>query len=191
MEDRARFRLRAFGREGRIATLLREEIWMWFEASLAWVPGRTGRFLRGFVYGRLLDSDGPLDMEEGVYIRAPGLLRCGRRVSLGRDVQLNCRGGLTIGSNVMIGPGTRLLTNGHRMERTDIPMREQGLYDKPISIGDDVWIGANVMVLPGVTIGRGSVVAAGAVVTKDVPEYSLAVGVPAKPVKSRLTPPAA
>ena len=88
---------------------------------------------------------------------------------------------VTIGNNVFIGPCVGLHTAGHPL---DSERRNQGIeYARPISIEDDVWIGAGVQVCPGVTIGRGAVVAAGAVVTKDVPARTVVAGVPAKIVK--------
>lgn len=82
--------------------------------------------------------------------------------------------GTTIGDNVMMGPECYIYTRNHEFSRTDIPMREQGLQDfKPVSIGNDVWIGARVTILPGVKIGNGSIIGAGAVVTKDIPDYAL------------------
>lgn len=68
----------------------------------------------------------------------------------------------------------------------NVPMAMQGLENLPVTVGDDVWIGSRVMILPGVKIGKGSIIGAGAVVTKDIPEYSIVGGVPAKLIRSRL-----
>ncbi len=175
----------------RVAGLISDELWSWFQFVVGWVPGRTGRMLRGLAYGLILRSGGGMSIMEWTDIRNPARFRCGRRVSLGTGVTLFCSGGLTIGSHVMLAPGVRIVTNGHRNERTDIPMRDQGIYEKPVMIGDDVWLGANVIVLPGVTIGRGAVVAAGSVITKDVPEFAIMGGVPARLIRLRtMTPPA-
>lgn len=104
----------------------------------------------------------------------------------GIGVACEIYGPVTIGNNVMMGPECVIYTNGHRHDRTDIPMIEQGLTEvEPVSIGDDTWLGRRVMIMPGVRIGRGCVIAAGAVVTKDIPEYSVAGGVPAKVLKKR------
>lgn len=86
-----------------------------------------------------------------------------------------------IGDNVMIGPHTLITTVGHPL--TPKGRREHLAQAKEITIGDDVWIGGNVTVLPGVTIGNNVVIGAGAVVTKDIPDNSLALGVPAKVVR--------
>ncbi len=169
----------------KILGYLLEEAWMWFEFAVGWVPGRVGKFSRGFIYPLLIESGWHLQVEEGVKIRGPRNLRLGTSVGLGKDTWINSRGGVVIGNNVMIAPGVRIISNGHRMERLDVPMIQQGLYSKPIHIGNDVWIGADVIVLPGVTVGEGSIIAAASVVTKDVPPMSVVAGSPARVVKSR------
>lgn len=86
-----------------------------------------------------------------------------------------------IGDNVLIAPNVGIYTAGHPL---DIERRNQGLeYARPITIGDNVWIGASVSILPGVTIGSGSVIGAGAVVLHDVPESVLAAGNPARIIR--------
>lgn len=94
----------------------------------------------------------------------------------------------TIGKHVMMGPEVIMYSRNHNIGRTDIPMCEQGFKDfEPISIGNDVWIGRRVIILPGVNIGEGSVIGAAAVVAKDIPPYSIAVGNPAKVIRNRKT----
>ena len=78
------------------------------------------------------------------------------------------------------------MTSEHDYIRTDVSIQEQGVFAKPVVICGDVWIGANVTILAGVNIGEGAVIAAGAVVNKDVPPYTVAAGVPARPVKLRI-----
>lgn len=93
-----------------------------------------------------------------------------------------------IGSDVMMGPEIIVLSSSHNFDRTDIPMREQGAPPrKPVVIGDDVWIGTRSIILPGVNIGSHSIIGAGSVVTKDVEEWSIVAGNPAKYIRSRLT----
>jgi maltose O-acetyltransferase len=108
----------------------------------------------------------------------------GRQVVIGDYSGLNCGGWFgndtIIGNDVMFGPEVVILSGSHNFERTDIPMREQGATPrKPVVIGNDVWIGTRVIILPGITIGSHAIVAAGAVVTKDVPEYAIVAGNPA------------
>ena len=101
---------------------------------------------------------------------------------------------LTIGKKVIFGPKPTIITGDHRIDVIgkyilDVTDAEKGQeHDAPIVIEDDVWCGANVTILKGVTIGRGSVVAAGAVVTKSFPPYSIIGGVPARLIRMRFTP---
>jgi maltose O-acetyltransferase len=114
----------------------------------------------------------------------------GREISLGDNSGIGLdafiAGPLTIGRNVMMGPRCTFLAFDHVAERTDIPMNAQGIRPAraPV-VEDDVWIGANVVVLPGRRIGTGSIVGAGAVVTRDVPPYSIVGGNPAAVIGRR------
>ena len=92
-------------------------------------------------------------------------------------------GPICIGSHVNLAQGITVTALNHNFEDTSMKIDEQGITTKPVVIGDDVWIGANAVILPGVTIGRHCVVAAGAVVTKDIPDNTLVGGVPAKIMK--------
>lgn len=92
-------------------------------------------------------------------------------------------GPVTIGSHVNLAQGITVTALNHNFEDSDKRIDEQGVSTTPVIIEDDIWIGANAVILPGVTIGNHSVVAAGAVVTKNVPPHSLVAGVPAKIIK--------
>jgi acetyltransferase-like isoleucine patch superfamily enzyme len=111
---------------------------------------------------------------------------CGLNLSIGRNVFVNqgCRlddiGGIDLGDDVMVGPGARLISSGHPLDPT---LRRRQVTAAPIVIGRNVWIGAGATILQGVTIGPDAVVAAGAVVTTDVPPAVLVAGVPARPIK--------
>ena len=112
------------------------------------------------------------------------------RTSLGdySGIGVNARinGTCTIGTHVMMGADVTVITHNHSFERTDIPMMDQGFEeDRPVVIGNDVWIGDKVTILPGVNIGDGSIIGAGAVVTHDVPPYAIVGGVPAKIIRMR------
>ena len=87
---------------------------------------------------------------------------------------------MTIGSHVNLAQGIVVTALNHNFKDTTLRIDEQGISTKPVVIGDDVWIGANAVILPGVTIGKHVVVAAGAVVTKDVPDNCIVGGVPAR-----------
>ena len=114
----------------------------------------------------------------------------GSRVSIGDSSGVGAKSlvqsATTIGNHVMMGPEVYIYTQNHCFARTDIPMDQQGFSpEKPVVIGNDVWIGARVTILPGVTIGNGVVIGAGAVVTKDVPDKAVVGGNPAKILKYR------
>lgn len=111
-------------------------------------------------------------------------IRIGDNSGLG--VSCEVRGPLEIGENVMMGPEVMILTSIHNTSRTDIPMCQQGhLPKQKVTIGNDVWIGARVIILPGVKVGNGVIIGAGAVVTKDVPDYAVVGGVPARIIRLR------
>jgi acetyltransferase-like isoleucine patch superfamily enzyme len=110
----------------------------------------------------------------------------GDRTDIGCNTLLTASGGIEIGQSVLIAGNCYIGGGRYNTDRLDIPMMEQGLYTKgPVIIGDDVWLGAGATVLDGVTLGKGCIVGAGAVVTKDLPEYAIATGVPAKVIKYR------
>lgn len=95
------------------------------------------------------------------------------------------QGDIVIGDHVMMAPEVAIIATNHNYQRIDIPMGAQGSSEKQIVIGNDVWLGYRCIICAGVHIGNGSIIAAGAVVTKDVPEYSIVGGIPAKIIKSR------
>lgn len=105
-------------------------------------------------------------------------IKLGKQVFINHNCYLMDCAAINIGDNVFIGPNCGLYTANHPLE---IAARNSGIEQAlPIEIGDNVWLGANVVVLPGVKIGSGTVISAGSVVTKDIPENVLAVGTPAK-----------
>lgn len=112
-------------------------------------------------------------------------LSIGADVSIGKSAMLLCHGSVTVGDKVMIAHGAQIVSAGHRIPSAGASMRFSGLEVAPIVIEDEAWIGAGAIVLPGVTVGRGSVVAAGAVVTKDVAPNTMVGGVPATVIGER------
>lgn len=125
-------------------------------------------------------------IQTNVTIEGHDKFSVGNNSFINRGTWIWALGTITIGNNVIIGPYTILASGNHKYDCLDRLIRQQGIALKPIVIEDDVWIGAHAIVLPGVTIGRGSVIGAGAVVTNDIPAYSVAVGIPARIVKFRL-----
>jgi acetyltransferase-like isoleucine patch superfamily enzyme len=112
-------------------------------------------------------------------------LKIGNNSNIGPYSYIGCSGYIEIGDNVMISPRVSIYAENHVFDRTDILMKEQGVHVQFVKIENDCWIAANSIILAGVTIGKGSVIAAGSVVTKDVPPFSIAAGVPAKVIASR------
>lgn len=129
---------------------------------------------------------------KGSVIECTGVIReLGESLKIGNDVGISpsafisVRGNVSIGDSTIFGPGVKIFSENHIFESTETPIYLQGASRKGISIGEDCWIGANAVILDGVTIGKGCVIAAGAVVNCDIPDYSVAGGVPAKIIKSR------
>lgn len=142
------------------------------------------RKIRAFLCRRIFKSAGKnLDIEHGAFFGSGAEIEIGDNSGIG----LNCRvnGPLKIGRDVMMGPDVMIFTQNHANDRLDIPMNLQTAPKEPVEIGDDVWIAARVIILPGVKIGSGSIIGAGAVVTKDVPEYAVVGGNPARILKYR------
>jgi maltose O-acetyltransferase len=112
-------------------------------------------------------------------------LRVGENSGWGVGCFINAGGGVTIGNNVLIGPKVVIHSLNHVYRDAGVLIRFQGHVAKPVVIEDDVWIGAGAVILPGVRVGRGAVVGAGSVVTKDVPAFGVVVGNPARFVRFR------
>lgn len=112
-------------------------------------------------------------------------LRIGDDVSIAGNVLFIATGGIEIGERSMIGHGTSLVSAGHNIPPDRGQMRFSGAYLRKVTIEKDVWIGVKAIVLPGVTVGEGAVVGAGAVVTKDVPAFSIVGGAPARLIRTR------
>ncbi len=128
---------------------------------------------------------------EGTYISHWVKITSAHNIRIGKNVHitnrniLNGAGGITLADNFTMGYEGIVMTSMRNYDDRDVPVRQQGSVLKPVSIGVDVWFGARVIVMPGVTIGDGAVVATGAVVTKDVPPFAIVGGVPAKIIGER------
>lgn len=148
--------------------------------------GRLGNKLRYLCCRNLFRRCGKaVNVEHGADFMFGETIEIGDRSGIGINAFI--RADVSIGSNVMMGPRVTIYGRDHNVDRTDIPMMDQGMGSfEPIVIEDDVWIGANATILKGVRISRGSIVGSGAVVTKDVPPYSIVGGNPAKVIRSRL-----
>ncbi len=125
-------------------------------------------------------------IDESTIIFAPLHTNFGRHISIGKNIFINhaCSfldlGGITIEDNVLIGPKVNLVSENHPID----PTQRKSLIGKPILIKKNAWIGAAATILPGITVGENSIVAAGSIVTKDVPDNTVVAGNPAKQIKS-------
>ena len=118
-----------------------------------------------------------------------GWMTTGKAVSFGPGTQIyEPREGLAIGDNCLLAGGVMICGVNHGYATRDIPMRDQPTKAEAIVIEDDVWLGMGAIVLPGVRIGRGAVIGAGSVVTKDIPAYAIGYGIPCQVVGERPKP---
>jgi len=153
--------------------------------SLKWVAelNNSGDIdLARVILGKIFNS--PVD--ESTTLFPPFTINFGKFTRLGKHVFINhgCSfldlGGITIEDHVLIGPQVKLVTENHPID----PATRRGMIAAPILIRENAWIGAGATILPGITIGKNSIVAAGAVVSKDVPDNTIVGGIPAKTLKS-------
>jgi maltose O-acetyltransferase len=174
--------------------LIKRSIWYIFyygfaqhlPASYRFQPlGRFAKWCRALACKRLFRFCGErVNVEKGANFYTGWEIELGDDSSLGIDCMIPYD--LKVGKDVMMGPYVVIVGNSHQFSRADIPMRLQGLMEyQPVRIEDDVWIGARAIILPGLTIGRGAIIGAGSVVTKDVPPYAVVGGNPARLIKFR------
>ena len=161
-------------------------VFRWLPRST--VPGGIiWRFFRGVVCRPLFLSCGTgVNIEHGAFFGSGHTISIGSNSGIGINARIEQR--TTIGADVMMGEEVMIFTRNHQTASAHIPMAAQGFEDyQPVSIGDDVWIGARAIILSGVRVGRGSVIGAGAIVSKDVPEGAVVVGNPARVIRNRYT----
>ncbi len=142
--------------------------------------------LKAFFWSFFLKRIGKnVEIMERVMIMRPKNVEIGHDVFISKDVKIGGQNGVKIGNYVIIGFNVNLVTANYRYQDPSFPIKKQGFYGGPIKIDSDVWIGANAVILPNVTIGRGSVIGSNSVVTKNVDPYTIVAGVPAKVIKHR------
>lgn len=195
---------------GRIGGAATRECKSWLEAILRHWPGRCGDWFRAAYWKNKFHScGGSIAVLSGFIALGEKSIDIGRQVTFGpntlvfahdrgcisigdhfvtnRNVLIDASQGgcIKIGNDVFIAPNVVIRASNHSFQRTDLPMRLQGHTAGVIVIEDDVWIAANSVIVPNVRIGKGSIIAAGSVVTQDIPPYSIVGGVPAKIIRSR------
>ena len=192
----------------RIFVLISLEIQEWLEFLIRPIPGRAGFLIRRIWYKGFFSHSGNPNIGIGCEFISPqtisffgssyigancyfnadgGRIEVGKAAAFNRGAHINasCGGKIVIGDHCLIGPGVVMRTADHDFSRTDLLIQNQGHNHEDIIIEGDVWIGANAIVLRGVHIGRGAIIGAGAVVTKNIPSMAIAVGIPAKPLRWR------
>jgi maltose O-acetyltransferase len=150
------------------------------------VPGwRIGYAIRRFIISKIAEKCGKnIIVKQNAYIGSGLGLRLGDNTQLGANSRIGPN--VSLGDNVLMGPDCVIMTTAHAFENREVPIRLQGaLPIKPIIIGDDVWIGTRVVILPGVKVGNGAVIGANSVVTKNIEPYAVVGGVPAKFIRWR------
>jgi acetyltransferase-like isoleucine patch superfamily enzyme len=166
----------------------------WNVARLHVELARREAFARGVLHGNVLQMlrEGRLELgphvhfEPGVWLTSDtGRITIGGGSLLNLDVMVAAVASVTIGEHCMLANGCLVTDGDHRFDDPDRPVPWQGFTTKgPVTIGDNVWLGAHVVVTSGVTIGRRAVIGANSVVVDDVPEFTIAAGAPARPIRT-------
>lgn len=148
--------------------------------------GKKGLLIRYILLKTLGKSIGEnVSIHSGVYMFNVEELSIGDNVSIHPMSYIEAKGGVTISSDISIAHGVTILSVNHIFSDPLLPIKDQGIVYKETKIESDVWIGAKASILAGVTVGKGSVIAAGAVITKDIEEYVVVAGIPGKIISKR------
>ncbi|MBQ4812041.1 acyltransferase [Pseudoalteromonas luteoviolacea] len=140
--------------------------------------------IRSFLVSKIFSSVGEnVNIAQGVIFGRGANISIGNNSGIGEKSRLVSMGNITIGNDVMIAPEVLMLTGGHEYDDRNLLLREHASIVKPITIGDDCWIGARAIILPGVTVADRVIIAAGSVVTKDLAESGIYGGNPARKIK--------
>jgi maltose O-acetyltransferase len=150
---------------------LRYESILWVNGFLKLIPGKLGCLIRRNFLP--IKRGKNFMLWDNVHVDSPSKLVVGENVSINRGCIINAGGNVFIGNDVMIGPNVVIYSQNHNYKRPLTNFINQGYSFKSVIIGNNVWIASNVIILPGVTIGKNSVVAAGAILTKSIPENSI------------------
>jgi acetyltransferase-like isoleucine patch superfamily enzyme len=166
--------------------LLRRDCEAWTEAIVMHLPGSSGVAMRvRYLRSRVAALGDNCLILEGIRVYHKAGLSIGDRVAIASGVTINATAGVSMGNNTLVGPGVKIWSINHCYADTRIPIMDQGFAYGPVVLEDDVWVAANAVILPGVTVHHGAIVAAGAVVSKDVPPLCLVGGVPARAIGRR------
>ncbi|MFA6329466.1 MAG: acyltransferase [Candidatus Micrarchaeia archaeon] len=140
--------------------------------------------LKGIFYGFFLKKVGAnFKVDQNVYLSGLHNVKIGDNITIGNGSFLVGGGGIEIGDNVLIAQGVKIYSETHKYQNTEVDIIFQGGESRKVTIGKGSWLGANSIILPGIHIGKHCVVGAGSVVTKNIPDFSVVVGVPARIIK--------
>jgi maltose O-acetyltransferase len=157
---------------------------VWKLRIIMGIPGNVGIKVRRKLIPRILKSCGAnVTIVDNCTLVFPERLSLGNNVAISRDVFINAAGGINVGDDVLIGPSVKIWSLNHNFENMDEPINRQGWNLSEVNIGNDVWIGASAIILPGVSIGDKTVVGAGSVVTKSLKSGAVYGGTPAKLIR--------
>lgn len=163
----------------------RSEMFLWKIFLLRIIPGNIGIQLRRLLLLKEFASCGEnTTILEGLIVDNPKGLFIGNNFICNRGCHINAGGTVRIGNGVLLGPNVKIWSVNHKFDDLSIPIIQQGYKYGEVVIGDDVWIGANVFIAPGVNIGKRSVIGACTVLTKSVSPFSMVVGNPGKVIKT-------
>ena len=166
------------------ATYLRLGLFQTIWGLVKYLPTPVGDVARFLVLKVFMKRIGTTWLRSGVTIWWPERISIGKSC-INEDIVINGFGGVTIGDHVLVAHRCTFFSDDHQFEDPERLILDQGRRPAPIRVEDDVYFGANVVVLAGVTIGRGAVIGAGSVVTHDIPPLAVAVGSPARVVRQR------
>ena len=174
----------------KILPRIRKEFYEILQMLFAGIPGTIGKYGRMFFYKLYLKKQGR-HFSTGIRIRiqTPKSLILGNNVGINDNVWIaankNPNGQIIIKDDVLIGPYTIIHSGNHNFDSLTLPISQQGYKFSTITIENGVWIAARCTILAGVTIGEGALIAAGSVITKSIPPYSIVAGVPGKIIGDR------
>ncbi len=162
------------------------ELNAWTVYLLSKIPGRIGMAMRYGYYKKRLPFLGKrVHIFEDVLLLTPEKIRIGKNTFINRRTIIQGMAVVEIGENVLIGPEVIITSTNHGYRERDKIIQHQGFESEKVIIEDDVWVGARSIILPGITVRKGAVIAAGSVVTKDVKEYTVVGGNPTKLISPR------
>lgn len=167
--------------------MLNNKLFFFIQSCLKYFPFKLGIAARRLMYKPFFKNFGSqVTIHDNVLFKYPSDISIGNGVTFNTGNYIVGKGGLFIGNHVMIGAGSKIATSAHVFETSEIPMSKQGVVFNPIVVGNDVWLGFDVKVLAGVSIGDGCICGTSSVlIGGNFEPYSIIAGIPAKKVKNR------